>query len=1253
MGTYKRNRPTIGVLLGWQAYSGQLNSYLDNVLYGIQAAAHDQEINLMLACGVGVEREIDLGRPAWPILQPGVDFIPVGPWNTDGLIVIPPLADEAGAPYFDSLKAAGYPLVFSGDWSGNPAVIVDNEGGILQAMAHLVRHGHRRIAFIAGRKQHIQGDSWARLQGYRAGIEKFDLEYDPELIAYGHHTFLGGKQAMRQLLDQGKEFTAVLASNDESAVGAMEALQQAGLLVPQDVALIGFDDRIEARAQIPLLTTVHYPMFEVGYHSVELLLKQIRQPDSEEVIKIPTRLVVRESCGCLAGVVSSSPSTRAHPAEPAPAPSTLTKAAAAGIFLDEKSSLYGEFPLDDAEVDAEDLESRVIIPAIIKVTYNEVLRVGLKEVEYLCQVLEEAFHASLVQADPLTFRLTIQQIAGRVASLGDDLRPWQEAISTLRSFLPALIKRTRTTLSYQQAEDMLHEARVAISEISSGQTSQLMVHQAAIANEISQMTSRFLAAQDEAEVYQAFTRSLPVLGIHSAAVAFYRPEGEDPVAWSDLQTPPGPEGSGWEIPTRQFPPEGLYPANRPFNLALLPLLIPDVARGFVAFEVGNIQSCGVVLRQLEAALRGVRLRQEAEEARRSAEEARRLEEEERKSAEAANQMKSRFLSVVSHELRTPLNLIYSLSSMLLEEGERDSAGQQKVASADLEHIHVTAEHLNNLIRDVLDLAQSDVGQLKLLCEPLDLRGELAAAAVIGQQLAQAKHLTWRLDLPDKLPQVWGDRTRLRQVVLNLVNNAVKFTTQGEVSLSARFCDGKVTVRVEDTGLGIPAEEQEAIFEEFRQSERTAARGYGGLGLGLAICKRLVEMHGGEIGVSSSGVEGQGAAFYFTLPVLVGPAPVPEAAATPGESQRVLIMGNDPVNGDLLKNYLVRQGFDVSVSFVADEPDCFEKLLLDPPDVLILDLGLASQWGWEIIKKLNENPATQTIPVMFYSLDHAQQRGSLLEISYLTKPLGMEALAETLMNHGLLVEDDGNSPARRILVVDDDPGILALHTRMIREALAGYQVIPARNGREALSVTRQLPPDLVLLDLMMPEMDGFAVLEAMREEEAWRNIPVVVLTGQALTEEDMLRLNRGAVSVLSKGMYSADETLQHLSTALLHQRRPGSESQRLVSKAIAYINANYAGAVSLHDVASCVGLSERHLTRCFRQEIGITPTTYLNRLRIKQAKALLEDGDGNSITRIGLDVGFSSSAYFTRVFKEEVGLSPREYLRKSQKCKSSS
>jgi YesN/AraC family two-component response regulator len=266
---------------------------------------------------------------------------------------------------------------------------------------------------------------------------------------------------------------------------------------------------------------------------------------------------------------------------------------------------------------------------------------------------------------------------------------------------------------------------------------------------------------------------------------------------------------------------------------------------------------------------------------------------------------------------------------------------------------------------------------------------------------------------------------------------------------------------------------------------------------------------------------------------------------------------------------------------------------------------------------------------------------------------MEALAETLMNHGLLVEDGGNSPARRILVVDDDPGILALHTRMISEALAGYQVIPARNGREALSVMRQLPPALVLLDLMMPEMDGFAVLEAMREEEAWRNIPVVVLTGQALTEEDMLRLNRGAVSVLSKGMYSADETLQHLSTALLHQRRPGSESQRLVSKAIAYINANYAGAVSLHDVASCVGLSERHLTRCFRQEIGITPITYLNRLRIKQAKALLEDGDGNSITRIGLDVGFSSSAYFTRVFKEEVGLSPREYLRKSQKCKSSS
>lgn len=236
-------------------------------------------------------------------------------------------------------------------------------------------------------------------------------------------------------------------------------------------------------------------------------------------------------------------------------------------------------------------------------------------------------------------------------------------------------------------------------------------------------------------------------------------------------------------------------------------------------------------------------------------------------AEESNRIKNRFLSLTSHELRTPLNLIVGLCEVLLREQVGAGATLSVQSREDLEHIHASAQHLSGLIRDVLDLASSETGQLKLVREPLDLRQVLEVVAGTGQSLAQDKGLNWRAEIPESLPLVWGDRTRLRQVALNLVSNAIKFTTQGEVTLKVEAREKHLAVLVSDTGLGIPPVEQSVIFNEFWQSERTTARGYGGLGLGLAICKRLIELHGGEIGVWSSGEEGSGSTFYFTLPIL--------------------------------------------------------------------------------------------------------------------------------------------------------------------------------------------------------------------------------------------------------------------------------------------------------------------------------------------------------------------------------------------------
>lgn len=249
-------RPTVGVLAGWQVYEGAAHGFFDPVLRGIQAAARAPGCDLLLACGMSYVTSEDLvipAHPAWPLFSPESDFVPVGPWNTDGLLVITPLMTEARSRYIQELIEAGHPVVFIGSGENGTAVVPDNAGGIRQALAHLKEHGHSRVAYIAG-GQEAHDDSSDRLKAYQALIHEYGFMADPALIAYGFHNTGAGQQAMQRILASGVPFTAVLASNDESAIGAMTALREAGLRVPQDMAVIGFDDRLEASAQMPPLT---------------------------------------------------------------------------------------------------------------------------------------------------------------------------------------------------------------------------------------------------------------------------------------------------------------------------------------------------------------------------------------------------------------------------------------------------------------------------------------------------------------------------------------------------------------------------------------------------------------------------------------------------------------------------------------------------------------------------------------------------------------------------------------------------------------------------------------------------------------------------------------------------------------------------------------------------------------------------------------------------------------------------------------
>lgn len=1156
-------RPIIGVLASWPVYSGTLNTLLSPILRGICDAARARECNVLMACGVVPDFSANVA--AWPFYSENVDFLPVGPWNTDGLIVIAPVqSDPEQAKFIGEILAGGHPMVFAETSEIGPSVCLNNEEGIKNALRHLKEHGHQRIAFIGGNSQR-QGDSLERLKAYLSGCEELGLDSDSRLLEDGFFTTPGGYAAMRQLLERDASFTAVLACNDESAVGAMQALREAGKKIPTDMAVIGFDNRFEARNQEPPLTSVNQPAYEIGWQSLELMLRRLEGKAGPETIeRVAAQLVIRESCGCNA------------------VPGNLTSAT---------------------------ITQPDWVEAISVVVFAQVGKLHLETIRSLSSGLVEGFARSVAECDPTPFQSALQEIFAKIEPLEEDAHAWQSAIQLLRQ------RWLEQNPGEHPALNWLDQARMSISQFAQHQLLRYFAQQNLFTQQLSLMSAELSETVDLAPIQSILDRYMPGLGIQHAHLVLFESGIDDPLAWSII---PGNAKVPSQFSTRSFPPPGLYPDSPPYQLALLPITIKKRPAGFAAFDASNLGPCLDVARQLTSTLENIRLYREAAEGRLLAEE--------------ANRLKSRFLSTVSHELRTPLNLIVGWSEMMLNEPEANSAqfaGQ----------IYTSAQHLGRLIRDVLDLASSDAGQLRLICEPLDLGEALQMVCETGRQLATEKGLSWKADIPPKLPRVWGDRTRLQQISLNLVSNAVKFTARGSVILKISVQDGMLEVAIRDTGLGIPPEEQPWIFDEFRQSDRTTSRGYGGLGLGLAICKRLVELHNGQIGVESSGEEGTGSTFYFRLPVLKESEPAPES-----QKQTVLILTHQAENNEMIQARLQRAGFLVEQQAVDELPDWLSRLLVSPPGAIVLDEPLAAKYGWELLKVLKGNPHTANIPVLFYSLDGEKETGSMLALDYLMKPVGAGELLQALVRQGLTSgkQDD----TKTILLADDDPGVLEINSRIIQEHFPAHRILKARDGRAALEILGKTPVNLVLLDLMMPEVDGFGVLAQMREREATRDTAVIVLTSKTLTEMDMVHLNQGVAMVIRKGLYGAQEMLTHIESTLARNSRLGSDSQRLARKAMAYVHENYARPLSREDLARHVNASDGHLARCFRQETGLTPMVYLNRYRVQQAQTLLAT-TGQSVTAIALACGFSDVNYFSRVFRHETGQSPLAYRRKEQ------
>ena len=1192
-----RHRPTIGVLAGWQVYKTATNfSYLLPAFGGISRAAKNLGCNLLLGCGLGTSAKPDDPlRPAWPLPDPDVDFVPIGPWNTDGIVIFNPLHSQIRSQYIQGLITSGHPIIFIGAGEIGPTLAANNRGGVFDAIGHLVNHGHQNIAFIAGSMDDLSGDTGERLEAYKEALTSFGLKFDQKMVAFGRHVYDGGYSAMQQIINSGPDFTAVLASNDESALGAIKALRDSSRRIPEDVAVIGFDNRLEGAANKPSLSSINIPLFTMGHQAVGYLIENIvNKTPLPEIVRFDTRLIVRDSCGCNEDKVLFSFNNLSDKGQP--------------IFL----------PFEN--------HGSQWIAWIAESVFKLAKNLDLSVCQTYSQYLVNSFSLSIENKTLSPFNQTFDEILQETMMNGDDASIWWNVISLIGAKFKKQFEDNSS--ANQLINEILDQARLNISIQIQKKYRHFVSDQRWISNQLTLLTDSLMTALNEEQIYEILAHHLPQMNIDIAQIAFIEAEEDNPIAWSSMRNALDPKQAILRFNSTSFPPDGLFSLDEPYQLALIPLKAKSAQIGYLVFGIDSFDLYGSIVQQLGGALSTAELYRQALEGRRLAEE--------------ANRMKSRFLSTVSHELRTPSNLIVGLSELVLQTSYESEKPLPEPLQKDIERINTYAQHLNSLIGDLLDLATSDAGKLRLNNSYIELGPALSIVAESGHQLALDKGLSWEAALPASGPWVWGDQTRLRQIVLNLINNAIKFTDRGSVSLTLETNPNSVRVSVKDTGLGIPIDEQASIFDEFQQTERSFSLGYGGLGLGLAISKQLVEMHGGKIGVHSTGQEGDGSTFYFSLPTVHTPDNQTVDLTTPLTiTPTVMVLTSDPESSKHFCEKLTDRGLQVQVKLMSSLTDFEPKSLAAMPDAILLDMSSTSELSWETIKTIKNSRSARGIPLMFYK--SKQDDGSVLELDYLTKPIELTELTKALDQQWLLTKID--HPAQTILVVDDEPNTLEMHARIVETQSISNQVLRAHNGREALEILHAAGVDLVLLDLLMPEMDGFQVLEAMRENEQTRNIPVIILTGKVITEDDVIRLNQGVASILEKGIFSLDETVDHISSALERKRTISREAQLLVRKAMVYIHDHYAESITRSDIAQSISISEDYLTFCFRQEFGKTPVSYLQHYRINQAKILLRDTE-RTITDIAHDVGFSDPGYFSRVFQHLSGMTPNQF-RKNQ------